>query len=110
MCRLVVLDYDSLAANALAILDRIAELQPRPLVLVVTATRAKEDLIELLSHESFTNLIAKNVEINASELVVTVQKIISNDVFGLEKYLSWGLRRWSGSSTPRRRRGPPSTR
>lgn len=90
-CRLAVLDYDSLRNEAKTFLEEISRLKSPPPVLVVTASRDKQDLIDLLSHEVLTNLVAKNVDLKASELVVTVQKILRNDMFGLEKYLTWGV-------------------
>jgi hypothetical protein len=87
---LVILDYDSLRADANVLLDRIGRRCHPPPVLVMTATRDKRDLISLFSHQVLTNLVAKNTDIKATELVVTVQKIMHNDVFGFEKYLAWG--------------------
>lgn len=89
--RLIVLDYDSVRNEAPHILKKISCLENTPAVLVVTSTRDKHDLIELFSHDTLTNLVAKNMDVNANELVVTVQKILRNDIFGFEKYLTWGV-------------------
>ncbi len=90
-CRLVVIDYDTVRDSARRVLESISQRNDRPAVLVVTATRDKNDLIDLMSHEVLTNLVAKNTDLKATELVVTVQKIMRADVFGFEKYLTWGV-------------------
>lgn len=88
--RLVVFDYDSVPEPD-GILGNLANAEVSAPVLVVSAARDKDDLVRLFSNEGLTNLIAKNTEVRASELVVTVQKILRNDIFGLEKYLTWGV-------------------
>ncbi len=90
-CKLVVVDYDTVRSTADKIFEGLAKMQRRPAVLVVTATRDKKDLVELLSHDVLTNLIAKNTDLKATELVCTVQKIIRDDIFGFEKYMTWGI-------------------
>src|SRR5262249_35160026 len=40
---------------------------------------------------SLTNLVAKDIEIFAEEMVITVEKILRRDIFGMEKYLTWGI-------------------
>jgi len=90
-CRLVVLDYDSLRDDASVHLTKIEEAEIPPAVLILTASKEKADLISLLSHKVLTNLFAKNTDLKATELIVTVQKIITNDIFGIDKYLTWGV-------------------
>jgi hypothetical protein len=90
-CKLAIIDYDSIRAGAKDVLEGLGKRKRPPAVLVLTATRDKNELIELFSHEVLTNLIAKNTDIKASELIVTVQKILHNDLFGFEKYLTWGI-------------------
>jgi hypothetical protein len=90
-CRLVVVDYDTLPEHSLALLSELSRRPNKPRVLVVTSTRDKKDLIELLSHEALTNLVARNTAIHPTELIVTVQKLMRHDIFGLEKYLTWGV-------------------
>jgi hypothetical protein len=90
-CKLVVLDYDALRSTATTVMRHLSSLESPPPVLVVTSSRDKTDLIELFSHNALTNLVAKNDDLLADELIVTVQKIINNDIFGIEKYLTWGV-------------------
>ncbi len=90
-CRLVVFDFDSLRASMGQLMTQVGTVKPGPAVLVVTATRDKSDLIELLSQDGLTNLVAKNIDFDPDELIVTVQKILRDDIFKLEKYLTWGI-------------------
>ncbi len=89
-CKLVVIDYDTLTEDAHKLLTELSK-RKGPRVLVVSATRDKRELVELLGHEALTNLVAKNTGLKATELIVTVQKLMCADIFGLEKYLTWGV-------------------
>jgi CheY-like chemotaxis protein len=89
---LVVVDYDSMHSDVLALLDRLSQQNPTPAVLVVTQSRDKHDIGALASHSALTNLIAKNTTFDPNDLIITVQKLINNDIFGLEKYLTWGVK------------------
>ena len=104
--RLVVIDYDSVRDEADELLRRISQEKARPAVLVVTATRDKGDLIRLMSHEVLTNLVAKNTDVTANEMVVTVQKIMRNDIFGIEKYLTWGVHAYEEVVSSSERKDP----
>lgn len=60
---------------------------------VLHATAASEDYLPLLAERRFVrNLIAKNNEpLEAEELIATTEKLLRGDLFGLEKYLLWGV-------------------
>ncbi len=51
---------------------------------------AEPDGLDALLIAGWTHVIAHPMPILAEELVATVQKMIRGDVFGLEKYLTWG--------------------
>jgi hypothetical protein len=88
----IVSDYETLSEEAREhILDKFAVGTPRARLLLICGGNYKGELATLFSRHSLTNLLAKNTEVNASELIVTVQKILRRDVFGLEKYFSWGV-------------------
>ena len=89
---LVVVDYDSSKAAASALLAALAKLDRPPAVLVISSQATSQRLVGLLENEVLTNLFIKNVEVDSHELVVTVQKILRENIFGLEKYLSWGIK------------------
>jgi len=61
--------------------------------LVLHATARTEDYLPLLAeHRYVRNLIAKNDNpLEADELIVTAEKILRGDMFGLEKYMLWGI-------------------
>jgi hypothetical protein len=88
--RMIVVDYDSVREEAEGLLAELSRMKDPPAVLVVTASSDRDDLTSLLAHDALTNLIAKNADVRANELVVTAQKIIRRDIFGFEKYLTWG--------------------
>ena len=89
---LFIVDYATLRPSATKFIEELSTMGPdRPLVLLLSANPDKEALIHLLSTDLFTNLLAKNVDVSGRELLVTVQKLLRNDLFGFEKYLSWGV-------------------
>jgi hypothetical protein len=51
-----------------------------------------EDIISLLRNESMDHVITDSATPDESELVVTSVKLLSGDIFGLEKYLAWGVK------------------
>jgi hypothetical protein len=59
--------------------------------LVLSEQKGKDSLVRLFRSATLTNLLAKDVGILAEELVITVEKILRRDIFGLEKYLTWGI-------------------
>ena len=62
----------------------------------------RSDLTVLFGSRGLTNLLAKNPEVDGAELLVTIQKILKKDIFGLGKYFPWGtsgVRRTMSRST-----------
>lgn len=88
---MLLVDYDNLGPNGIPFLQSVAEEYPRMRILVLSLERSKDRLVELFRSGFLTNLIAKNTALEAEEIVVTVEKIVRNDVFGLQKYLTWGI-------------------
>jgi hypothetical protein len=74
------------------VFDKLAIRFPRTR-LVLHATAQSEDYLPLMAERRFVrNLIAKNDEpLEPDELIVTAEKLLRNDIFGLEKYLLWGV-------------------
>lgn len=74
------------------VFDQMAHRYPRTR-LVLHATAQSEDYLPLMAERRFVrNLIAKNDEpLEPDELIVTAEKMLRNDLFGLEKYLLWGV-------------------
>jgi hypothetical protein len=55
-------------------------------LLLISSGTCQKELGDLLGRYALTNLLARNGDVNADDLVVTVQKICRSDIFGLEKY------------------------
>src|SRR5262249_33331070 len=69
------------------------ELERRRARVALHATAASEDYLPMLAERRFVrNLIAKNGEpLEPEELITTAEKLLRGDLFGLEKYLAWGV-------------------
>ena len=61
--------------------------------LVMHATARTENYLPIMAERSYLrNLIAKNDEpLDPDELIVTSSKMLRKDLFGLDKYLMWGV-------------------
>lgn len=61
--------------------------------LVLHATASSEDYLPLMAERPYVrNLIAKNdTPLEADELIITAEKLLRRDLFGLDKYLLWGV-------------------
>jgi hypothetical protein len=62
-------------------------------VFVLHATEPAEDYLPLLQSRPYLrNLIAKNEDpLEPEELIVTAEKLLRKDIFGIHKYLRWGV-------------------
>lgn len=88
---LVVVDYDGLDEEARAgILTRFARHQETGRLLLCMGGTQRRELATLFGKHALTHLLARSGEVDAEELLVTVQKILREDVFGIEKYFPWG--------------------
>lgn len=74
------------------LLDTAKEKHPDTII-VLHATEKTEDYLPVLQERSYLrNFIAKNEDpFEPEELIVTTEKLLRNDIFGLEKYLRWGV-------------------
>ncbi len=88
---MLLVDYDNLGDQGAPFLQEVAATYPNVLILVLSQESSKDRLVELFGAGFLTNLIAKNTAIESDEIVVTVEKIIRDDLFGMEKYLTWGV-------------------
>jgi len=61
--------------------------------LVLHTTAQTEDYLPLMAeHKFLRNLIAKNDEpLEPDELIITAEKLLRQDLFGIHKYLLWGV-------------------
>lgn len=91
---LLISDYDAFAPEVrerITGLFAAADAKRRARLLVISGAGDRNELAALFSRHAITNLLAKNTGVDASDVIVTVQKILRRDVFGLEKYFSWGI-------------------
>ncbi len=88
-CDLLVMNHHALDESARTeLLERFSASACRRLV-TYSGKMAKADLANLLAVHGLTNLLA-DVDVEDEQLLVTVQKILRRDVFGLDKYFPWG--------------------
>ena len=59
-------------------------------VLVIGDLQFQTEALDLLEHERCDNLLNRTAPVEEDELVVTTIKLLGSDIFGLEKYLTWG--------------------
>lgn len=91
---MLLVDFDQLGGSPeddMTFLREIATRHPNMRILLLSQDQQKGRLVELFRAGFLTNLIAKNASIHSEEIVVTVEKILRDDVFGLQKYLTWGI-------------------
>lgn len=92
---LLMLNLDSLMSDDASWLDSLSALDahwPRtPLVLHTIASTEK--YLPLMAGRSFLrNMIAKRGDpLEPDELIITAEKLLRQDLFGLQKYLLWGV-------------------
>jgi hypothetical protein len=86
---LVVVDHDLLTPEAHALLVSLQREKRRRLLLLSSGSD-KARLGELFASGVLSNLVARNDVVDPEELLVTVQKLLRRDIFGIEKYFGWG--------------------
>jgi len=91
-CDFVLLDLDPFGPDAP---ERVAELRRAiparcPLVLL-GAGLSEPALARLFAQGEPRNFLAKGEPLAQAEVVATFEKILRGDIFGLEKYLCWGI-------------------
>lgn len=58
--------------------------------MTLLGTSAADQVPKILGMGAVTNLLVHPMPVLAEELTITAQKLIRNDLFGVEKYLLWG--------------------
>ncbi len=87
--QLLVIDQNvrrALTAEQLEALARGAGL------IVIGDSLERDDVVAMLQSDGLNHLISDVDDPDDSEIVVTSVKLLSGDIFGLDKYLSWGVR------------------
>lgn len=90
---LVLVEYDALLpADRQELHDRLTSGQLRSPILVLASGQNRRDFATLFGSSALMNLVARNDDkVAAEDLLVTVQKLLGGEVFGLEKYFAWGV-------------------
>ena len=90
---LVAADYHSLSpAQRVTLFSSARESKGSRHLLIISSQRDEyPQIFRDFEEYGLANLLAKNEEVGAIELIVTVQKILRRDIFGIEKYFSWGI-------------------
>lgn len=72
---------------------RFASLRDTGRIFAYTAKNDREDLVSLFGRYQLTKVLAcGEASINEQEFLVTAHKSFRPDIFGLDKYMSWGAR------------------
>ncbi|MBQ9817373.1 MAG: hypothetical protein IJM59_07920 [Proteobacteria bacterium] len=101
---LLVADYDqqsqSYGSNNQQIFDNFLErfshlpasawVSGKARILLLASRRKREEMSYIFHLPFATNIVAKTHDLAPEELIITVGKIIRNDIFGIEKYLCYG--------------------
>ncbi|HTJ41985.1 MAG TPA: hypothetical protein VL463_07795 [Kofleriaceae bacterium] len=92
---LMMINYDPPLRDDPRWVDRLDKLESRwpKTKLVLHSTAPTEDYLPLMAHRKFLrNIIAKNDEpLEPDELIITAEKLLRQDLFGLQKYILWGV-------------------
>jgi anti-sigma regulatory factor (Ser/Thr protein kinase) len=92
---LMMINYDPPLRDDPRWSDRLGTIEHRwpRTKLVLHSTAPTEDYLPLMATRRFLrNVIAKNDEpLEPDELIITAEKLLRGDLFGLQKYLLWGV-------------------
>lgn len=88
---LYVVNYDEKDVQTSSVIKKLLDNQMNIPVVILSEKKDKNHLVDLFSHDRLRNLIARNDQILEEEMITTVEKILRKDVFGMEKYLTWGV-------------------
>ncbi|QQR88680.1 MAG: hypothetical protein IPJ88_10570 [Myxococcales bacterium] len=87
---MIVVNYDAfLPEDRDTLLKSLTEQCKNGRLLIYSQNIPHEDLGVLFGVYGLTNLLAHNINQDSDEFLVTIQKIIQNDIFGIKKYFSW---------------------
>jgi len=87
--RLLIVDLDETEKTNLK--DLLSQLGWQPRILALGSWEAQSDALSLLDVCQCENLIARDMGMDEAELLATALKMMGRDIFGLDKYLSWGV-------------------
>src|SRR5688572_19543969 len=84
---IVAINYDSLSEQGRRdLIDLLAHPDSDRNSLILSGKQIRKDLVDIFTSHGVSNLIARNPDVDADELLVTIRKILNRDIFGLDKY------------------------
>lgn len=94
-----VVDADEEGAHIKTLLQRLRQARSESPTLLLSHDPENKVIVDLLSNERLNHLIARHGGVTTAqelvdenELIVTCHKLMSGDIFGIEKYLpTWGI-------------------
>ncbi len=87
---LFLASYDALDPAGVARVFGVGKERGDRKILLYSSNCIRDQFSDLFGQRGLANLLAKNPDVDGAELLVTVQKILLNDIFGLDKYFPWG--------------------
>lgn len=87
---LIIIDRDCRQAASLPQLTQVVGEGSK--LIIMGESIEDEEVVSLLRDNPMDHVIADAQQMDEGELVVTSSKLLSGDIFGLEKYLSWGVK------------------
>ncbi len=90
---LLLVNYDDLSEVERRELGHFARTIPGCRLLLCSTAEQRPTLADLVEDVHTVNVLARNDgSIDPHELLVTARKLLGPDIFGIEKYFSWGTR------------------
>lgn len=93
-----LVEYDSLTPGERDAWLTLTRQAPATMRWVLISSGAwREDMVRLLENGVLRNVVAMGPtelghRVNVPELLTTVRKLVTGDIFGLDKYIAWGAR------------------
>lgn len=89
----IVANYDAVPHSDLhELFSQYAALSHRPHLLLYSSNEIRSELSAMFGERALTNLLGRDSVADASALWVTIQKLLRGDIFGIDKYFTWGAR------------------
>lgn len=89
---LVLVNYDRLTPEEKqSLLLDVAPHVTNGRLVLLSEGKTRESFVDLFGEHVMMNLLARDPSSDPNDLIVTVRKLLANDIFGLEKYFSWGV-------------------
>jgi hypothetical protein len=86
-----VIDYDQLSQlERERVFTRFGALHAKGALLLFAGPTSRDELVSLFGRHHAKKLLANQGGLPMEDLLVTVQKTVRNDIFGIDKYMGWG--------------------